>query len=71
MSKQFENYIGSQQHWEDRINDDYYYQKQMEKDIEKQIKKQIEKQIEKQMYNNLQKPNEIEFTSDELETKTK
>ena len=63
MSKQMRNYIGSQQHWEDRINDDYYYQKQMEKEIEKQIKKQIEKQI----YNNLQKPNEIEFMPDELE----
>jgi len=49
MSKQFENYIGSQQHWEDRINDDYYYQKQMEKELQKQIEKQI--------YNNLQKPN--------------
>ncbi len=63
MSKQMKNYIDSQQHWEDRINDDYYYKKQMEKEIEKQIEKQI--------YNNLQKPNEIEFMPDELEKKTK
>jgi len=36
MSKQFENYIGSQQHWEDRINDDYYYQKQIYNNLQKQ-----------------------------------
>lgn len=36
MSKQTENYIGSQQHWEDRINDDYDYLKQTEKKMEKE-----------------------------------
>lgn len=45
MSKQTENYIGSQQHWEDRINDDYDYQKQMEKKMEKDVEKQIYKTI--------------------------
>ena len=33
--KKTQNYIDSQQHWEDRINDDYYYQKQMENELEK------------------------------------
>lgn len=57
MGKQPENYIGSQQHWEDRINDDYYYQKQMEKEMEKDIEKQI--------YNNLQKRNKMILTPNE------
>ena len=39
MNKKTYNYIDSQQHWEDRINDDYYYQKQIEKDAQKQIEK--------------------------------
>lgn len=51
MSKQTENYIGSQQHWEDSINDDYDYLKQMEKEMEKDI--------EKLMYNGLEKRNKM------------
>ena len=47
MSKQTENYIGSQQHWEDRINDDYDYLKQMEKEMEKDIEKLIYNGVEK------------------------
>ena len=47
MSKQTENYIGSQQHWEDRINDDYDYLKQMEKEMEKDVEKLIYNGIEK------------------------
>ena len=51
MSKQTENYIGSQQHWEDRINDDYDYLKQMEK--------KMEKDVEKLIYNRLEKRNKM------------
>ena len=51
MSKQTENYIGSQQHWEDRINDDYDYLKQMEKEMEKGVEKLI--------YNGLEKRNKM------------
>ena len=57
MSKQTENYIGSQQHWEDRINDDYYLQKQMEK--------KMKKDIEKLIYNGLEKRNKIILTPKE------
>jgi hypothetical protein len=34
-NKIMENYIGSQQHWEDRINYDYEYRKNMEKENDK------------------------------------
>ena len=51
MNKKTYNYIDSQQHWEDRINDDYYYQKQIEKDAHKHIEKQI--------YNNLHNQNKM------------
>ena len=54
MSKQTENYIGSQQHWEDRINDDYDYLKQMEK--------KMEKDVEKLIYNRLEKRNKMILT---------
>lgn len=54
MRKQTENYIGSQQHWEDRINDDYDYLKQMEK--------KMEKDVEKLIYNRLEKRNKIILT---------
>jgi hypothetical protein len=57
MSKQTENYIGSQQHWEDRINDDYDYLKQMEKEMEKDIEKLI--------YNGLEKRNKMILTPKE------
>lgn len=57
MSKQTENYIGSQQHWEDRINDDYYLQKQMEN--------KMKKDIEKQIYNGVEKQNKIILTPKE------
>lgn len=57
MSKQTENYIGSQQHWEDRINDDYDYLKQMEKEMEKDVEKLI--------YNGLEKQNKIILTPKE------
>jgi len=58
MSKQTENYIGSQQHWEDRINDDYYYLKQMEKDIEKLIYNGVEKR-NKRILTPKEKANEL------------
>jgi hypothetical protein len=61
MSKQTENYIGSQQHWEDRVNDDYDYLKQMEKEMEKEM----EKDVEKLMYNGLEKRNKIILTPKE------
>lgn len=57
MSKQTENYIGSQQHWEDRINDDYDYLKQMEKEMEKDVEKLI--------YNGLEKRNKMILTPKE------
>ena len=57
MSKQTENYIGSQQHWEDRINDDYDYLKQMEK--------KMEKDVEKLIYNGLEKRNKMILTPKE------
>jgi len=57
MSKQTENYIGSQQHWEDRVNDDYDYLKQMEKEMEKDV--------EKLMYNGLEKRNKMILTPKE------
>lgn len=57
MSKQTENYIGSQQHWEDRINDDYDYLKQMEKEMEKGVEKLI--------YNGLEKRNKMILTPKE------
>lgn len=52
-----ENYIGSQQHWEDRVNDDYDYLKQMEKEMEKDV--------EKLMYNGLEKRNKMILTPKE------
>lgn len=53
-----ENYIGSQQHWEDRINDDYDYQKQMEKKMEKDIYNSLEKQ-NKRILTPKEKANEL------------
>jgi hypothetical protein len=58
MSKQTQNYIDSQQHWEDRINDDYY--------LQKQIDKQMQKQIEKQIYNEWEKQNKIIIQKDKI-----
>ena len=58
MSKQTENYIGSQQHWEDRINDDYDYLKQMEKKMEKDIYNSLEKQ-NKRILTPKEKANEL------------
>jgi hypothetical protein len=57
MNKQTQNYIDSQQHWEDRINDDYY--------LQKQIDKQMEKDIEKQIYNEWEKQNKIIIPQEE------
>jgi hypothetical protein len=58
MSKQTQNYIDSQQHWENNINDDYY--------LQKQIDKQMEKDIEKQIYNEWEKQNKIIIQKDEI-----
>ena len=53
-----EKYIGSQQHFEDCINEDYDRKKQYEKDMQKQYEKDyytdMQKQYEKDMQEQLQ-----------------
>jgi len=64
MSKKTQNYIDSQQHWENNINDDYYLQKQIDKQMEKDIEKQIYNEWEKQ--NKMSKQTAVEWIQQQV-----
>lgn len=50
-------YIGSQQQWDDSVNDYYDEIEQIERDMQKQYEKDMNIQIEQDFYN--RQPNEI------------
>lgn len=58
-------YIGSQEHFEDEINAYYDQKEQMERDIQKQYEKEMMEQMERDFYN--QNP----YEGDYIQTNTK
>lgn len=62
-----EEYIGSQQHFEDCINEHYDQKERYEKEINAQMEKDYYKDMEKQYYDDMEKQHYEQLISDSAE----